>query len=92
MTWSDGSKQLLLGDEVLDIGELDNTSANQFLFVRHTGPVRFIQVYVQENSPLSYLRMDKMRKANICLSYQKVTRKIASSLLIDVREQQAHLS
>ena len=44
VTWSDGSKQLLLGDEVLDIGELDNISANQFLFVRHTGPVRFIQV------------------------------------------------
>lgn len=46
MTWSDGSKQLLLGDEVLDIGDLDNLSANQFLFVRHTGAVRFIQVFM----------------------------------------------
>ncbi len=44
VTWSDGSKQLLLGDEVLDIADLDNTSANQFLFVRHHGATVFIQV------------------------------------------------
>jgi len=44
VTWSDGSKQLLLGDEVLDIADLDNASANQFLFVRHHGSSVFIQV------------------------------------------------
>lgn len=43
VTWSDGSKQLLLGDEVLDIADLDNASANQFLFVRRTGVSSFIQ-------------------------------------------------
>ena len=34
---------MLLGDEVLDLAELDNKSANQYLFVRHSHPVAFIQ-------------------------------------------------
>lgn len=42
--WSNGTTQLMLGEEVLDMAELENTSANQFLFVRHSHPVAFIQV------------------------------------------------
>ena len=42
--WSNGVTQMLLGDEVLDLAELDNNGANQFLFVRHSHPVAFIQV------------------------------------------------
>jgi Leo1-like protein len=46
--WSDGSLQLLLGEEVLDVSEHDVTSDNRFLFVRRPG---FIQVRDCSASP-----------------------------------------
>ncbi|EIE23076.1 Leo1-like protein [Coccomyxa subellipsoidea C-169] len=33
--WSDGSLQLMIGDEVLDVAELDIEKDNNFLFLRH---------------------------------------------------------
>lgn len=38
--WEDGSWQLLLGDEVLDVKELDMQQDNSFLFVRHQGVIQ----------------------------------------------------
>lgn len=38
--WEDGSWQLLLGDEVLDMKELDMQQDNSFLFVRHQGVIQ----------------------------------------------------
>ena len=38
--WEDGTWQLLLGDEVLDVKELDMQQDNSFLFVRHQGVIQ----------------------------------------------------
>ena len=38
--WEDGSWQLLLGEEVLDVKELDMQQDNSFLFVRHQGVIQ----------------------------------------------------
>ena len=38
--WSDGSRQLLLGDEVLDVAEQDVASDQHYLFVRHQGLIQ----------------------------------------------------
>lgn len=35
MRWSDGSLQLLVGDEALDVAELDMGRDHNFLFLRH---------------------------------------------------------
>lgn len=35
--WSDGSTQLLLGEEVLDVQEMDISKDHSYLFVRHKG-------------------------------------------------------
>ena len=43
--WSDGSRQLLLGDEVLDVAEQDVAGDQHYLFVRHQG---LIQVRARE--------------------------------------------
>jgi len=50
--WEDGSWQLLLGDEVLDVKELDMQQDNSFLFVRHQGVIQvealhFLHCHVQ---------------------------------------------
>lgn len=41
--WSDGSLQLLVGDEVLDVSELDVERDNSYLFLRHV-QVQFLEV------------------------------------------------
>jgi RNA polymerase-associated protein LEO1 len=38
--WSDGSRQLLLGDEVLDVAEQDVAGDQHYLFVRHQGLIQ----------------------------------------------------
>lgn len=38
--WSDGSLQLLLGDEVLDTAEQAVAGDNHYLFVRHQGLIQ----------------------------------------------------
>ena len=40
MRWSDGSRQLLLGDEVLDVAEQDVAGDHHYLFVRHQGLIQ----------------------------------------------------
>ncbi len=40
MRWSDGSRQLLLGDEVLDVAEQDVAGDQHYLFVRHQGLIQ----------------------------------------------------
>ena len=40
MRWSDGSRQLLLGDEVLDVAEQDVANDHHYLFVRHQGLIQ----------------------------------------------------
>ena len=40
MRWSDGSLQLLLGDEVLDTTEQDMATDHHYLFVRHQGLIQ----------------------------------------------------
>ncbi len=41
--WSDGSLQLLVGDEVLDVSELDTAKDNNYLFLRHV-EAQFLEV------------------------------------------------
>lgn len=43
--WEDGTWQLLLGDEVLDVKELDMQQDNSFLFVRHQGVIQVIELH-----------------------------------------------
>lgn len=38
--WEDGSWQLLLGEDALDVTELDMTQDNSYLFVRHQGVIQ----------------------------------------------------
>lgn len=38
--WEDGSWQLMLGEDVLDVKELDMTQDNSYLFVRHQGVIQ----------------------------------------------------
>ena len=38
--WSDGSLQLLLGDEVLDVKQIDVAGDHTYLFTRHQGMIQ----------------------------------------------------
>ena len=52
--WSDGSRQLLLGDEVLDVAEQDVAGDHHYLFVRHQGLIQARTHF--ELSCCSYIR------------------------------------
>lgn len=45
--WSDGSLQLLLGDEVLDTTEQDMAMDHHYLFVRHQGLIQVCSARLQ---------------------------------------------
>ena len=61
--WEDGTWQLLLGEEVLDVKELDMQQDNSFLFVRHQGVIqvrgclylRLVHIFDTAHACLSYL-------------------------------------
>ena len=49
MRWSDGSLQLMIGDEVLDVAELDIDKDNNYLFLRHV-QAQFLEVCSMQRS------------------------------------------
>lgn len=63
--WEDGTWQLLLGDEVLDVKELDMQQDNSFLFVRHQG-------VIQVSQSICSLPSQLLRQTCICADYSAV--------------------
>eukprot|EP00884_Botryococcus_braunii_P003478 jgi/Botrbrau1/13130/Bobra.0187s0085.1 len=84
--WSDGSLQLLLGDEVMDVAQHDMSADNSFLFVRHSqfiqGQGALLQKIAFRPSSLNS-KFHKRLTAKIDVRYTKTTKVKATATVAD---------
>mmetsp|Transcript_19391 Transcript_19391/g.23173 ORF Transcript_19391/g.23173 Transcript_19391/m.23173 type:complete len:397 (-) Transcript_19391:160-1350(-) len=84
--WSDGSQQLLLGDEVLDLSELPCSVDQNYLYTRHPG---LIQCLGQINTKINYRPTSLLSKSHKKLTaivdktHQKVKKVQKTVVLVD---------